>query len=81
MAAKTANVIDRKASNIKEQAEEIMDLHGIPVSLSGSGAPAARDELDDAAFYAMMEHGLKEAKADQSRLASDVFTDLKRKMQ
>ncbi len=81
MAAKTANVIDRKASNIKEQAEEIMDLHGIPVSLSGSDAPAARDELDDAAFYAMMEHGLKEAKANQSRLASDVFADLKRKMQ
>ena len=81
MAAKAANVIDRKESNIKEQAEEIMDMHGIPVSLSGSGAPAARDELDDAAFYAMMEHGLKEAKANQSRLASDVFTDLKRKMQ
>ena len=81
MAAKTANVIDRKASNIKEQAEEIMDMHGIPVSLSGSGAPAARDELDDAAFYAMMEHGLKEAKANQSRLASDVFTDLKQRMQ
>ena len=81
MAAKTANVIDRKASNIKEQAEEIMDMHGIPVSLSGSGAPAARDELDDAAFYAMMEHGLKEAKANQSRLASDVFADLKQRMQ
>lgn len=81
IAAKAANVIDRKESNIKEQAEEIMDMHGIPVSLSGSGAPAARDELDDAAFYAMMEHGLKEAKANQSRLASDVFTDLKRKMQ
>lgn len=81
MAAKAANVIDRKESNIKEQAEEIMDMHGIPVSLSCSGAPAARDELDDAAFYAMMEHGLKEAKAKQSRLASDVFTDLKRKMQ
>ena len=28
MAAKAANVIDRKASNIKEQAEEIMDMHG-----------------------------------------------------
>ena len=81
MAAKAANVIDRKESNIKEQAEEIMGMHGIPVSLSGSGAPAARDELDDAAFYAMMEHGFKEAKANQSRLASDVFTDLKRKMQ
>ena len=81
IAAKAANVIDRKESNIKEQAEEIMDMHGIPVSLSGSGAPAARDELDDAAFYAMMEHGLKEAKANQSRLASDVFKDLKRKRQ
>ena len=34
MAAKVANVIDRKESNIKEQAEEIMDMHGIPVSLS-----------------------------------------------
>ena len=78
MAAKTANVIDRKASNIKEQAEEIMDMHGIPVSLSGSGAPTARD---DAAFHAMMEHGLKETKANQSRLASDVFADLKQRMQ
>jgi len=29
----------------------------------------------------MMERSLKGAKADQSRLASDVFTDLKRKMQ
>ena len=74
MAAKTANVIDRKASNIKEQAEEIMDMHGIPVSLSGSGAPTA-------AFHAMMEHGLKEAKANQSRLASNVFADLKQRMQ
>lgn len=81
MAAKTANVIDRKASNIKEQAEEIMDMHGIPVSLSGSGAPTARDELDDAAFHAMMEHGLKEAKANQSRLASNVFAGLKQRMQ
>ena len=81
MAAKTANVIDRKASNIKEQAEEIMDMHGIPVSLSGFGAPTARDELDDAAFHAMMKRSLKEAKADQSRLASDVFADLKQRMQ
>ena len=81
MAAKAANVIDRKESNIKEQAEEIMDMHGIPVSLSVPSAPTARDELDDAAFYAMMEHGLKEAKANQSRLASDVFADLKQRMQ
>ena len=100
MASKTANVIARVEPQVKEQAEEIMDMLGIPVSvviktlykqiimtrsipfsLSVPKVPAARDELDDAAFYAMMERGLKEAKADQSRLAADVFADLKREMQ
>ena len=100
MASKTANVIARVEPHVKEQAEEIMDMLGIPVSvvinmlykqiiltrsipfsLSVPKVPAARDEMDDTAFSAMMEHGLKEAKADQSRLASDVFADLKREMQ
>ena len=100
MATKTANVMARVEPSVKEQAEEIMDMLGIPVSvvintlykqiimtrsipfsLSVPTAPVARDELDDAAFRAMMERGLKEAKADQSRLASDVFADLKREMQ
>ena len=100
MAGKTANVMARVEPQVKEQAEEIMDMLGIPVSvvintlykqiimtrsipfsLSVPKVPAARDELDDAAFYAMMERGLKEAKTDQSRLASDVFADLKREMQ
>lgn len=100
MASKTANVIARVEPQVKEQAEEIMDMLGIPVSvvintlykqiimtrsipfsLSVPKVPVARDELDDAAFSAMMERGLKEAKADQSRLASDVFTDLKLEIQ
>lgn len=100
MATKTANVMARVEPSVKEQAEEIMDMLGIPVSvvintlykqiimtrsipfsLSVPTVPVARDELDDAAFHAMMERGLKEAKADQSRLASDVFADLKREMQ
>lgn len=100
MATKTANVMARVEPSVKEQAEEIMDMLGIPVSvvintlykqiimtrsipfsLSVPTAPVARDELDDAAFRAMMERGLKEAKVDQSRLASDVFADLKREMQ
>lgn len=81
MVAKIANVMARVESHIKEQAEETMDMLGIPVSCSVPSAPTAQDELDDAAFYAMMECGLKEAKANQSRLASDVFADLKRRMQ
>lgn len=100
MASKTANVMARVEPQVKEQAEEIMDRLGIPVSvvintlykqiimtrsipfsLSVPKVPVARNELDDAAFSAMMERGLKEAKADQSRLASDVFADLKREIQ
>ena len=99
MAAKTANVMARVEPNVKEQAEEIMDMLGIPVSvvinalykqiimtrsipfsLSVPAVPVARDEMDDDAFRAMMERGLKEAKADNSRPASDVFADLRREI-
>ena len=99
MAAKTANVMARVEPSVKEQAEEIMEMLGIPVSvvintlykqiimtrsipfsLSVPPVPIARDEMDEAAFHAMMEHGLNEAKADKSRAASDVFADLKREI-
>ena len=100
MAAKTANVMARVEPSVKEQAEEIMEMLGIPVSvvintlykqiimtrsipfsLSGPPVPVAREEMDEAAFHAMMERGLNEAKTDKSRAASDVFADLKREMQ
>ena len=100
MAAKTANVMARVEPSVKEQAEEIMEMLGIPVSvvintlykqiimtrsipfsLSVPPVPIARDEMDEAAFHAMMERGLSEAKADKSRAVSDVFADLKREMQ
>ena len=42
---------------------------------------ARRDEMDEAAFNAMMARGMNEAKADNSRAASDVFADLRREMQ
>ena len=99
MASKTANVMARVEPQVKEQAEEIMDMLGIPVSvvintlyrqiiltrsipfsLSVPAVSVARDEMDEAAFDAMMERGLKEAKAGNTRLASDVFADLKREL-
>ena len=73
MVAKIANVMARVESHIKEQAEENMDMLGIPVSCSVPSAPAARDELDDAAFYAMMEHGLKEAISTLIPLKKNLF--------
>ena len=99
MALKTANVMARVEPAVKEQAESIMDMLGIPASvvintlykqiimtrsipfpLSVPAAPAARDEMDEAAFHAMMQRGLDEANADQSRSASEVFAELKREL-
>ena len=100
MASKTANVMARVEPSVKEQAEAIMDMLGIPASvvintlykqiimtrsipfsLSVPAIPVARDEMDETAFNAMMARGLNEAKADQSRIASDVFADLRREIQ
>ena len=61
--------------------KQIIMTRSIPFSLSVPPVPVARDEMDEAAFHAMMERGLSEAKADKSRAASDVFADLKREMQ
>lgn len=99
MATKTANVMARVEPSVKEQAEEIMETLGIPVSvvintlykqiimtrsipfsLSIPAAPTARDEMDESAFAAMMERGMSEARADRSREAADVFSDLRREI-
>lgn len=100
MATKTANVMARVEPSVKEQAEAIMEMLGIPASvvintlykqiimtrsipfpLTVPAVPVARDEMDEVAFNAMMARGMNEAKADNSRAASDVFADLRREMQ
>lgn len=58
-----------------------MEMLDNPVFLSAPAVSIARDEMDEAAFHAMMERGLQAAKADKSRVACDVFADLKREMQ
>ena len=97
MAAKTANVLARVEPEVKEQAERIMNMLGIPAStvinmlykqiimtrsipfsLTVPAAPAARDEMDAAAFNAMMEQGLSQAKAGQGVSLEDAFSALER---
>lgn len=97
MAAKTANVLARVEPEVKEQAERIMNMLGIPAStvinmlykqiimtrsipfsLTVPAAPAARDEMDAAAFNAMMEQGLSQAKAGQGISLDDAFSVLER---
>jgi DNA-damage-inducible protein J len=61
--------------------KQIIMTRSIPFPLSIPGAPMARDEMDSAVFNAMMQRGLDEAKADNSRPASDVFSELRREIQ
>ena len=60
--------------------KQIILTKSIPFPLSLSAAPLALDEMDAAAFDAMMQKGLDEAKADHSRSASEVFAALRREI-
>lgn len=60
--------------------KQIVMTRSIPFSLSLPATLTALDEMDAAAFDAIMRNGLDEAKADLSRPASDVFADLRREI-
>ena len=93
MATKTANVTARIQPDIKESAEAILEKLGIPVSvfidmtyrqvIANNGIPFAlnlpktietRDELS------MMEKGLLQAKANESKPAKEVFANLRKRI-
>ena len=57
--------------------KQIILTKSIPFPLSIPSAPAARDEMDTAAFDRIMSQGLSEAKAKSGKAASEVFADLK----
>ena len=97
MAGKTANVLARVEPEVKEQAESIMSMLGIPAStvinmlykqiimtrsipftLTVPAVPAARDEMNEASFHAMMEKGLTQAKAGQGVSLEEAFSALER---
>ncbi len=60
--------------------KQIIMTKSIPFSLSVPTALKARDEMDSAAFNAMMQRGLNEAKSDSSRPVADVFSELRREI-
>ncbi len=58
--------------------KQIIMTKSIPFSLSIPAAPVALNEMDVATFNATMQKAVDEAKADRSRPASEVFSDLRR---
>lgn len=61
--------------------KQIIMTRSIPFSLSVPTVPLALDEMDNTAFGEMMLTGLNQAKANNSRKASDVFSEIRREMQ
>lgn len=60
--------------------KQIIMKRAIPFSLSVTSAPATLDEMDTNAFNSMMENGLKQAKAGESKNAEDVFAAIRREI-
>ena len=61
--------------------KQIIMTKSIPFSLSLPKEPVTLDSMNTAEFSAMMETGLSQAKADESRTVADVFADLRRELQ
>lgn len=58
-----------------------MDTKSIPFSVALPKEPASLDSMTRKEFNEVMEKGLSQAKADQSRPAVDVIADLRRELQ
>lgn len=59
---------------------QVIVNNGVPFSVSIPRTITTRDEMTDTQFDSIMERGLMQAKSDDSRLAKDVFADLRKKV-
>lgn len=60
--------------------KQIIMTKSIPFSLSLPKEPATLDSMTKEEFNSIMETGLSQAKADQSRPVADVLADLRREL-
>lgn len=61
--------------------KQIIMTKSIPFSVALPKEPATRDSMTTKEYDLIMENGLQQAKADQSRPAADVIADLRRELQ
>ena len=60
---------------------QIIMMKAIPFALKLPSVPIALDEMDSATYHMMMQRGLQEARAGQSRPASEVFSQLRQEIE
>ncbi|MGN0342370.1 MAG: type II toxin-antitoxin system RelB/DinJ family antitoxin [Roseburia sp.] len=59
---------------------QVIAHNGVPFELTVPKTITVRDEMTDAQFAFMMNTGLNQAKADESKPVKDVFTDLRKRI-
>ena len=59
---------------------QVIATNGVPFDLKVPKSIDARDIMTDAQFDSMMEKGLSQAKADDSKSATEVFADLRKRV-
>ena len=59
---------------------QVIANNGIPFALNLPKTIETRDELSDAQFNSMMEKGLLQAKANESKPAKEVFANLRKRI-
>ena len=57
---------------------QVIANNGVPFSVSIPRTITTRDEMTDTQFDSIMERGLMQAKSDDSRLAKEVFAELRK---
>lgn len=58
---------------------QVIATNGVPFSLTVPGHIETRDTMTNVQFDTTMRNGLKQAKTDDSRLATEVFADLRKR--
>lgn len=59
---------------------QVIAKNGVPFALNLTKAIEARDVMTDSQFDSIMENGLMQAKADDSKSAEVVFSDLRKRV-
>ena len=70
-------LVENSINKVRQKINRVINDARAQFPLSLPAAPTALDEMDAAAFDAIMQNGLNEAKADHSRPASEVLADLR----
>lgn len=59
---------------------QVIATNGVPFELKAPRILTTRDVMEDTQFDLVMEKGLLQAKADDSKSAKEVFADLRRRI-